>query len=240
MLKLQGSYSWIKIATVLLFLAGGTWLYFNQLAAKEVQFVTQEEVQIDTLTDGSIVTLNKRSLLRYPDKFEREERHVWLTKGEGFFNVRPANKPFYITVASTLIKLDSGALNVRKLGGRVEVISETGMPELSRNGKTLQMGAGEISVLKQNKSDLTKEKNADRLYTYYRNNEFITNGTPLWKMVKALNESFGSNIIVRRRKLNKVKLTGTYKSMSLDSILKEIAKKHRIRIEKKQNKIFLY
>lgn len=222
-------------------LGGGGWLYYSQLAKQEVQFVTQLEVQVDTLTDGTIVTLNKRSLLRYPDKFEDDGRQVWLTKGEAFFAIKALQgTPFYVAVASTTIKTDSGTFNVRKLGGRVEVISETAKLELSRNGKDIVLEPGEKSVLKQNNSDLFKEKNTSQLYQYYRNNEFITQGTPLPQLLKALNESFDSTIVIRRKKLNNLKLTGTYKSKSLDSILKTISQQHRIRIERKQNKIFLY
>lgn len=241
MLRLKGAYSWIKITAVLLLLGGAGWLYSSQLAKQEVQFVTQQDVQIDTLTDGTIVTLNKRSLLRYPDRFEDDSRHVWLTKGEACFEVKPVKQtPFYITVASTTIKADSGTFNVRKLGGRVEVISETGRLELNRNGKDLIIGPGEKSVLKQNNSDLFKEKNTDQLYKYYRNNEFVTDRTPLPQLLKVLNEAFDSNIIIRRKKLNMLKINGTYKGTSADSILETISHTYRIRIERKQNKIFLH
>ena len=226
---------------MLVLLGVGGWLYYSQLAKPEVQFVTQQEVQADTLTDGTIVILNKRSLLRYPDRFEDESRQVWLTKGEAFFAVKSADQtPFYVTVASTTIKTDSGTFNVRKLGGRVEVISENARLELSRNGKEIVIEPGEKSVLKQNNSDLFKEKNTSQLYKYYRNNEFITQGTPLPQLLKTLNESFDSSIIIRRKKLNNLKLTGTYKSNSLDSILRKISHQHQIRIERKQNRIFLY
>lgn len=241
MVKAEKSYSWIKLIAVLLLITGGAWLYYSQFSKQEVQFVTQQQVQLDTLSDGTVVTLNKRSLLRYPHRFEAEKRQVWLTKGEAFFQVKAVTgASFFVTVASTTIQTDSGSFNVRKLGGRVEVISETARLNLSRNGKEIILKPGELSILKQNNSELTKENNTDQLYTYYRNNQFITKDTPLPKLVKALNESFGSTIIIRRKKLNKLKLTAVYQGNSLDDILKSLTKQYRISIERKQNKIFLY
>lgn len=49
------------------------------------QIVSRDAIRIDTLTDGSIVTLNKHSSLSQPSTFTAKERTVTL-QGEAFSN----------------------------------------------------------------------------------------------------------------------------------------------------------
>jgi transmembrane sensor len=62
-------YGWLKIAAVLLFIAGGSWLFVSKFMNAQVAFETQDMVKTDTLSDGSMITLNKYALLNYPKRF---------------------------------------------------------------------------------------------------------------------------------------------------------------------------
>ena len=69
---------------------------------------------------------------------------------------------------------------------------------------------------------LQSEGNNDLLYQYYRTDEFVTDHTPLGKLVKVLNEAYGANIQIEGSNLAYLPITGTYKRESLDKILQVI------------------
>lgn len=232
---------WFKIAAAVFLVAGGAWFYINQFSTAEVRFLTQEIVKADTLSDGSVVTLNRNSLLQYPEKFSGKQRQVWLTKGEAFFKVSPDKaKPFLIHTGSTLIRVVGTSFNVKNKGGAVEVIVETGVVEVSRNGTVVSLHPGEKVLVKQNSAQLHKENNPDQLYNYYRSKVFIADDTPLWRMVQVLNEAYDSHIVIGRKELNDLPLNTTFKNESLDHILTVISRTFRIRMERKHNQIILY
>lgn len=230
-----------RIAAALVLIAGAGWLYINQFAVNEMEFLTQKTVQIDTLSDGSVITLNKHSLLRYPTKFKDGERQVWLTKGEAFFDISPdKKKPFLIHTGNTTIRVVGTSFNVKNKGDNIEVIVETGVVQVSRRGKMVSLKPGEKVLVERNKTDLIKEGNSDQLYTYYRSKEFVADNTPLWRVVEILNEAYESNIVIGRKELKDVPLNTTFKNESLDQVLKVISRTFKIKVDKKPNKIILY
>lgn len=65
------------------------------------------------LTDGSVVTLNSQTVLRYPASFTGATREVYLN-GEAFFNVAKDHKhPFIVHAGKMSIKVLGTAFNVR-------------------------------------------------------------------------------------------------------------------------------
>ncbi|QNK63136.1 FecR domain-containing protein [Pedobacter sp. PAMC26386] len=236
-----GYQFWMKIAAVFLVLGAGAWLYTSQLSTEELLFLTKEAVQADTLSDGSVIVLNKHSLLRYPEKFRGSQRRVWLSKGEAFFTITPdKTKPFIIHTGSTTIKVVGTSFNVKNRKGSIEVIVETGIVQVSKSGKMISLQPGEKVVVKQSASQLIKEVNPDHLYNYYRSKEFIADDTPLWRMVQVLNEAYNSNIIIGRKELKNLPLNTTFKNESLEDVLQVISKTFKISVKRKNHQIILY
>jgi transmembrane sensor len=231
--------SWLKIAAAILLFAGCWLFYLYQRNVPEVEFATNKEVKADTLSDGSIVTLNKATILKYPERFSGKQRNVILAKGEAFFNVAH-NKavPFIINTGSTTIRVVGTSFNVKNRDGKVEVIVETGIVQVMRNGHTILLKPGEKVLVKSNEI-FRKEKNPDKLYNYYRSKEFLANNTPLWRMVEVLNEAYDSNITIGRKELNDLPLNTTFKNESLDDILAIISRTFGATVEKKHGQIII-
>jgi transmembrane sensor len=238
--RLSSRNSWLRIAAAIVLLAGCSlfWVYHRAMTA--VRFATNDQVRADTLSDGSVVTLNKASIITYPRQFSGQKRDVILEKGEAFFKVTH-NKamPFIISAGTTEIRVVGTSFNVKKKDQAVEVIVETGIVQVTRKGNTVVLHPGEKVLVRQNSAALRKEKNPDQLYNYYRSKEFIANNTPLWRMVEVLNEAYGSHIIIARPALNDLPLNTTFKDESLDNILVVIARTFRLTIERKQGKIII-
>lgn len=231
---------WLKIAAAILLFAGCGLFYLYQGNFSEIQLATNNEVKVDTLSDGSIVTLNKTSLLKYPERFVGQQRIVSLARGEAFFNVAK-NKamPFIISTGSTTIRVVGTSFNVKNKADAVEVIVETGIVQVTQNGNTVSLKPGEKVLVKHNSALFRKEKNSDQLYNYYRSKEFVANNTPLWRLVQVLNEAYESKIIIGRKELNALPLNTTFKDESLDDILVIISRTFGATVEKKNGLIII-
>jgi transmembrane sensor len=234
-------YSWMKTAAAIILISGLAWLYTSRFSTKEVQFLTRGLVRTDTLSDGSVITLNKNSMLSYPEKFRGKLRQVWLRKGEAFFSVAPNKaKPFLINTGDAIIKVVGTSFNVKNKRNFVEVIVETGIVLVIRNGQTVSLNPGEKVVIEPGASSMIKEANPDHLYSYYRSKEFVADDTPLWRMVTVLNEAYNSHIVIGRKELRNLPLNTTFNDESLDDILQVICRTFNIKTKKKNNLIFLY
>jgi len=235
------SLAWLRIAAIILLVAAGGLIYlFTSNGSNELVAVrSNENVLTKTLPDGSVVVLNKRSVIFYPKQFSANTRTINF-EGEAFFSVTPdKNKPFIIHTGDVGIKVVGTSFNVRNTVDKTEVIVETGIVEVSKKDQTVALNPKEMAVVFKNQATPLKQKNADELYNYYRTKEFVCNATPLWKLVEILNEAYGENIVIANEKIKDLQLNTTFRSEGLDEILKVISATFNIRIEKKQGQILL-
>jgi transmembrane sensor len=90
--KRKNNFMRIAAAVALVVIGGFTAYYFALFNKSEtITLASANKVLIDTLPDGSIITLNKNSTLAYSKDFNTKTRNVTLS-GEAFFNVAPTNK----------------------------------------------------------------------------------------------------------------------------------------------------
>jgi ferric-dicitrate binding protein FerR (iron transport regulator) len=232
---------WMRIAALFLLIAGAALLFYFSNREVPVQHLTaraNQEIISDTLSDGTVVTLNKNSSLSYPDRFVGNQRLVAL-KGEAFFSVAPnKDKPFLITVNEVTVKVIGTSFNIRSENGTTEVIVESGVVQVIRKDQVLQLKPKEKAVVKKD-STMYKAEETERLYNYYRTREFVCDNTPLWKLVAVLNEAYGANVIIGRDALRNMPLTTTFNNESLDRILDIIRTTFDITVVRQNNTIIL-
>ena len=234
-------FGWTRIAASIAIVIGlglsAYWIFNNQ--AKEVTVVAQRAVLSDTLSDGSVVTVNKGSSISYQSKFKGETRRVSL-KGEAFFNVTPnKKKPFVISVNDVQITVVGTSFNVKTINGSTEVVVETGIVKVTRAGKTVELRANEEATVGAKDSVMTKEKVSDQLYKYYRTKEFVCDDTPLWKLVEIINEAYNSHIVIGNPALKNMSITTTFNNESLEQVLNVISITFNIKIIKEGDTIIL-
>jgi transmembrane sensor len=238
--RLKSNFRWLAGAAAILLFAVSTWFYIARRSVANVQVVTAAEIKIDTLSDGSVLTINKNTQLSFPGKFTHSQRQVFLTRGEAFFNVRhQKTRPFIIHAGSTTIQVLGTAFNVKHKNGGVEVIVESGMVAVKKGEQTVLLKQGERGFIQSGARGITKETNPDKLYTYYRSHEFVANNTPLWRMVEVLNEAYDTKIVIGRKELREMPLNTTFKNESLDEVLKVISKTFSLKVERRKQQIIL-
>lgn len=214
---------WWRVAAGILLVLGATfaaYTFFSRPAAtvQTLAVISNNIVKADTLPDGSVATLNKHTTLTYPEKFKGKTRPVKL-QGEAFFKITPdRNKPFIINVNDVEVKVLGTSFNVKSSGANTEIIVETGLVQVTRNGKVQLLKAGERITVGTDTA-AAKSSSGDKLYNYYVSRTFICDNTPLWKLVDKLNEAYDANITIAGQRLRKLPLNVTFNEESLDVIL---------------------
>lgn len=106
------------------------------------------------LPDGTELTLNACSRVRYPEQFEGKERKVEL-EGEGYFHVRRNEKqPFFVVTPRMHIRVLGTCFNVKTYTSD-EVVSvevESGRVQVDLPGATMRLQAQEAVRIKDRKS----------------------------------------------------------------------------------------
>lgn len=234
---------WIKSAAILVLISIGVWvslsIFTNPMNAT-LTISTLNEIRTDTLSDGSIVTLNKNTVLSYPKNFAKNKRSVTLKEGEAFFTIIPnATQPFTIDVNAIEVKVLGTSFNIKTEKDRTEVIVESGLVEVSKKDLMIHLKKDERIKIDRATHRFEKTINTDQLYKYYRNNTFVANNTPLWKLVEVLNDAYGVDIIIQGNSLQNIPINTTFKNQSLDEILSIICETLAIKSDRDGDRIFL-
>ena len=239
--KMNSGRSWMRAASIAVLVAGVAALtyFLSDRFSTPVIVASSASPVKDTLPDGSFVTLNKNSSISYEKKFKGNQREVQL-KGEAFFTVTPdKKKPFVINVNDITVTVVGTSFNIKGLGGKTQVVVETGVVRITKNRQTIDLRPGEKLVTDKADTAMRKEEVTDQLHRYYRTKEFVCDRTPLWKLVEVLNDAYDVNIIIGNNQIRSLPLTTTFYNESLDKILSIIEQTFQISVERKDGKIIL-
>lgn len=222
----QKQFAWRKIAAAVVLLLGLTtaayWIY-NDPEAPPVIAETTGDTLTERLPDGSMVMLNKASSITYPSVFKGDKRPVKL-KGEAFFEVAPdKKKPFVISVNDIEVTVVGTSFNIKEANGNTDVIVETGIVRVTRNGQTVELHAGEQLHAEANNT-FEKSEVTDNLHSYYRSRVFICDETPLSKLVTALEEAYRVKIHFKNEDaLKNLRINITLKNESIERVMELIS-----------------
>lgn len=234
---------WMKIAAIWIAVLGITGLFYTFLRPGTPTMITLQalnSVEVDTLSDGSVITLNKYAVLSYPTKFTGGMREVKLTRGEAFFNIaHNRSKPFIIHVNDALIKVVGTSFNIKNDHSNAEIIVETGIVQVIHKKVIVRLKPKEKADIDFQSGKITKGLTTDKLYNYYRTQELVANKTPLWKVVKVLSEIYHVKIEIADKKVANSLLTTTFKVDSLDRILNVISQTFNVRIVHQPHRIII-
>ena len=244
-------YRWAAAAVLTIGMAGtGSWWLYQQqqVAPLPVEYNTAyAQTRLVHLPDGSDVTLNAHSTLRYTGDWSRDaQREVWLD-GEAYFAVKhlPTHKRFVVhTTAGFKVEVLGTKFTVYRrqeqarivlLSGKVRVAfadSSKRKPVILKPGELLQTSD------KQPQQLLHKAVQTDA-YAAWRDDKMVFNKTPLAELVLRLRDTYGVEVTVKNPELNQRKLTGTIPLSDLDLLCETLEETFHLRAEHHQNSIVL-
>jgi ferric-dicitrate binding protein FerR (iron transport regulator) len=232
---------WVRVAAILIVLlgAGFIFLYLNNRAPEMIVRNSGAAIMIDTLPDGSVVTLNKDATFTYPERFAGGTRQVKL-EGEAFFNITPdKTKPFIIEANGAAVRVVGTSFNVKTNAVQTEVVVETGIVEVSKKEHKVKLAPHEKAVVKKEDVVPVKGIATDELHNYYRTKEFVCNNTPLWRLVDVLSEAYNTRIVLADKKLNSLLVNTTFRNDSLENILTVLGETFNLSVQQDGGKYFL-
>lgn len=240
--KMKTSW-WVGIAASLLLICTVAWLtishYYDNRNIAFIKIESEAKTRVQTLPDGSVVTLNSHSTLIYPEKFTGKIRPVTML-GEAFFKVTPdKTKPFIIRVNGVTVRVVGTSFNIKSRDGKTQVIVETGIVNVSEKKKSVNLNPGEKVFVTGKDGLQTKESIKGRLYNYYATHELVCDETPLHELVSSLNEVYDAHIVIGNKAIASLPITTVFKDQSLDQVLLVISETFKIKVERGKKGIVL-
>ena len=234
----------MQMAAAVLILSVGSWLVYQSLSKPAdvvmAQIETLSNTAIDTLPDGSIITVNKNTKLTYPEKFSGNTRKITL-KGEAFFKVHPdKSKPFIITANDVTVTVVGTEFNVKNYDSATEVIVESGIVKVAHNKKTITLQKGERVLINNSSNELQKSDVKDSMYNYYRTHAIVCNNTLLPDVIAVINEAYNAKIILGDAALNQLQLSTTFRDEDLETIVTIIQQTFDLQVTREAGSIVLH
>jgi ferric-dicitrate binding protein FerR (iron transport regulator) len=227
----------LRVAALILVSFGLSWIIFYNYYQNVIQTadgmleltVPRGSKSVLKLADGTTIWLNSETIIKYPDKFSKKQRDVYI-EGEAFFEVAKNKKwPFKVHTSDLDIIVLGTSFNVKAYPneGTIETTLEEGsvlIEKKTKSGKkqfislkpnqrvTLVKENGDLSYSQQNlnkkenkqNETLQTDKNAKRREKFYLDEHTDTQLYVAWKNNQLIfkNERFESLAIKLERWYN--------------------------------------
>jgi transmembrane sensor len=205
-------------------------IYFGTRTTQAVEHpwitkVTTETHTAWVLPEGSAITLNSNSRLRYPKIFEHT-RTAELT-GEAYFNVTPdSTKPFIISTDEVQVKVLGTKFNVsaHAVDSLVRVQVVQGKVMVSHGTDSIILVANQHGFYRKSTRTLWIEETETNNNLGYATHTFTYEDRSLRTILKDLSTAYHVTFELSNARVNDCHLTGEYHDMSLPVILEVVCR----------------
>jgi transmembrane sensor len=193
--RLSASFVWKAAAAIALLVTATLW-FMKEEKVPPLSIVADLTERADTLSDKSIIKLNKKSSITY--QFSKKERRVKM-EGEAYFAVAPdKTKPFFIEVKNLEIQVVGTAFKVDNFSqtGKIIVVVEEGVVRLKgiNEEETLTKGHKAVYNTVTQKFEKEKEKESSLVQDDTRLGVFDFNGVPIKNVLAKICEYYKVDI----------------------------------------------
>lgn len=255
--KIKTVFLWAERAAAIMFIPLLS-AYLLQIKNSDVAEARMMEIRTNpgmttafVLPDGTNVSLNSGSVLRYPEFFSKDKREVELI-GEAFFDVtKDPDKRFVVKttgderveVLGTSFNMEAfpgdSILSTTLLEGKVRFVSDAG---------SVQMNPGEKLVYNNKTSKAKLTKTNGEAETAWKYGKIIFDNTPFNEVLRMLSKRFNVDFVVKNEKYRKDSFTGTFSTQRLEQVLDVFSISSKIKwryiptdkTEEKRSKIEVY
>lgn len=232
----------LKYAAVLIVAFGLSWYLQSRMSQdnSEVQYAELEVMYGQTshlfLFDGTEVWLNSGTKFRYPNKFNQNERNVYV-EGEAFFKVKPNKKlPFKVKTGKLEVEVLGTSFNVSAYPteDKQSIFLVEGSVQINNveGNKIGQITPGQMAV--KNEGDpVIHVQNADPYYyTSWKNGKIIFNAEKLSEIAEKMERWYNVEIRFSKESLKDYELTGTIlRNKPIDQTIMALEQSAEIRFQ---------
>lgn len=236
------------VAIVAVILSIG-WGGFRLIRSNQEKVLTCTEVHVKNgehkriiLPDGTSVTLNAGSYLRYPREFITDVRRIEMN-GEAFFEVtRDEEKPFLIHTKDADVKVLGTSFNVKAfdMDEQLTVSVQTGKVQVDLPEAMMRLLPDEQFVMDKTKGEFQKRNEDARLSTVWIKGGLYFNRTPIRTVVNELVRMYNRTIEFAPGAEYDDYIYGEHDNKSLEAVLKSIQYSTDIKYRIENDKIVLY
>ena len=237
-------HAWALAASITLLLILSAGIYWQFFFNPHVVVSTLYGQQLKTeLPDGSVVTLNANSTLKYQKLHPRKVR----LSGEAYFEVKklPATgEDFRVTTDDLEITVLGTAFNVNTRNDHTKVFLAEGKVSLDvpdANGKEITMNPGDLVSYSRKKNelvDLVSDASALKLASW-KEGALIFKDTPLTEALFQIEDIYGIQFIVQFEALKKELISGGVPIKNLDVTLSTLREVYGLKVEKRGRRFFI-
>lgn len=254
-------FSWIqKIAAVLFvlvlsagiyqfFLSGSLWSKSSSIAWEKLE-TPSRLIRKVTLCDGTQITLNSESTLKYPKTFTGATREVYLT-GEAYFDVASDHKhPFILHTEKMDIRVLGTAFNVRSytndrskeatlLRGKIQVTFRDNPAE-----KVILKPTDKI-VIKDSSYVVTSQtyynhSDGQIIETLWMNNKLAFRNESFESLANSLSRKYGVKMVFTNNSLRDLQFSGEFEKENINQALLSLQIVTPFHYKLKGDSVYLY
>lgn len=222
-------YSW-AIAAVILIAASVSMFFVMHLGEGERVMETYAtsgvEQRIITLSDGSVVRLNRDSKIDVHVNKNTDIREVYL-QGEAFFDVvKDPKRPFVIQTDEAAIEVLGTSFNVKEAKGVLVAVKEGVVSLRNRdyNEKSAaKVVAGQLGVLSENGQEVKIEYIDIENYFSWMNGYLEFESMPFRQVVLQLERLYGPEHVLEATDIGSIQLSVYTEQMQKEEVLNAIA-----------------
>lgn len=251
--------NWLRIAASVILVMGFGWWFLGKKADSAFRFDTFSSIEqkaihtnngtepiVFELSDGSKITLEPRSELRYGSEFGKEKREVFLT-GEAFFEVtKDAQRPFLIYSGKLVTKVVGTSFRIKAYEkdknisvsvrtGKVTVYKQDSPPEYSRALSTeMVLVPNQKAVFEKDREVLVKTlvDKPVQLNEIHEKSSLVFEETKILEVLQTLENMYGVKISFDREVFSKCSITANLQDetlyQNLDLICELVQAKYEI------------
>lgn len=233
----------LKVAAIIvIFLTAGYFLFYLVSNPSTEQLVAGNTIISGTLPDGTKVTLNHNSILKFPKIFASNIRAVQL-QGDAYFDVaHNLSKPFVIKTKNIQIEVlgTSFYINAKEEQPTIDVYVKTGKVAIIGDKKEkLFLTAGEKGTFDKLNNQLTKKENLDPNFISWKTRLLTFENESLVNVIDKINQTYHSNITIENPDIYHCLLTATFEDQPLEIIMEVILETFDLNIEEEDGNILI-
>ena len=244
--RLTGARLRLAVASIALIVVASGIFYYQFFYNPQVILATDYGEQLEhTLPDGSQVTLNANSSLKY---YARTPRSVRLD-GEAFFEIEKmvrTKEKFNVWTTDLAVTVLGTSFNVNTRDNRTQVYLEEGKVSLAleqeeKASEIIEMEPGDlIAYSKKDKKLSEKKKNVSALENAsWKEGSLIFKDTPLVKALSDIEDIYGIQFVYQQEDVEGEVISGGVPIKNLDVTLVTLSEVYGIQIVKKGNRYVL-
>ncbi|MEQ9441696.1 MAG: FecR domain-containing protein [Cyclobacteriaceae bacterium] len=243
---------WVA-ASLLILLTASALFFIYYLGDTASYHTAYGETKNILLPDGSKITLNANSTLRFASDWEENNlREVWL-EGEAFFEVKQISLsndsvssmrlPFVVHSQTMDVEVLGTTFNVKDRSTYSEVVLNTGKvsvtPKQEQKTAPIAMEPGDFLAYYADEREWKMQQVNPEILTSWRNQELIFDEMPLADIALLLEETYGYTISFETEDMGAYVFTGNIKSDEIELLIPMLARSFDLEMEQQNRHIVL-